>query len=225
MVVDKITFKMFRYSICIILILIDKSTAGVISLDGVNKHQEHYELKNHLPEHHEMATSYMNFHGPVEGPEHEIKVPYIETHHHEHHEHEHYHEPEIKYVHDYVAHPKYEYSYGVEDHHTGDFHSQKETRDGSSVTGEYSIAEPGGRLRIVSYRADKDGFHAEVHTSGKNDHSSYYQKPQLPVHVSHHEAQATTIQGHYPHDLSGHYQHQFLQEYPGWYHAHGAGGY
>lgn len=44
---------------------------------------------------------------------------------------------------------------------------------GSSVTGEYSVIEPGGRVRVVSYHAGKDGFHAHVHTSGKNDHSSY----------------------------------------------------
>lgn len=124
---------MFKYSVCIILILISKSSAGIIPLDGEKKQHEHNELQNYHPEHHEVATSYMNFHGPVEGPEYEVKVPYIEPHHHDHHEHEyheHHHEPELKYVHDYVAHPKYEYSYGVEDYHTGDFHSQKETRDG-----------------------------------------------------------------------------------------------
>lgn len=42
---------------------------------------------------------------------------------------------------------------------------------GSSVSGEYTVKDPGGSLRIVSYHADKEGFHAVVHTSGKNDHS------------------------------------------------------
>lgn len=42
---------------------------------------------------------------------------------------------------------------------------------GSSVSGEYSVKDPGGSLRVVSYHADKEGFHAVVHTSGKNDHS------------------------------------------------------
>lgn len=119
------------------MILISRSRAGVISAEGGGEHQEHQELYNHYPEQHEIATSYMHFHGPVEGPEYEVKVPYIEPHHHYHHDHEHHehqhHEPEIKYVHDYTAHPKYEFSYGVEDHHTGDFHSQKETRDGEST--------------------------------------------------------------------------------------------
>jgi len=39
------------------------------------------------------------------------------------------------------------------------------------VTGEYTVKDPGGSLRVVSYHADKEGFHAVVHTTGKNDHS------------------------------------------------------
>ncbi|XP_043461622.1 histidine-rich glycoprotein-like [Leptopilina heterotoma] len=120
------------------------------------------------------AHSFMHFHGPVVGPDFEVKVPYFAPHsepdylhgeHHHHHHHDHYSQ-------DYVAHPKYEFSYGVQDHHTGDFHGQKEHRDGNTVHGEYSVIEPGGTIRVVSYHADKDGFHAVVHTSGKNDHSS-----------------------------------------------------
>jgi len=42
---------------------------------------------------------------------------------------------------------------------------------GGSVSGEYSVKDPGGTFRVVSYHADKEGFHAVVHTSGKNDHS------------------------------------------------------
>lgn len=61
------------------------------------------------------AHSFSHFHGPVVGPHHEIS-------HHDKHGHHHI---------DYVAHPKYEFSYGVEDHHTGDFHGQKEYRDGN----------------------------------------------------------------------------------------------
>lgn len=59
------------------------------------------------------AHSFAHFHGPVEGPAEEI------TFHGKH-----------GYHHGYVAHPKYDFSYGVEDHHTGDHHGQKEHRDG-----------------------------------------------------------------------------------------------
>ena len=60
------------------------------------------------------ALSFAHFHGPVEGPGHEIVVTDKHGHHHV----------------DYYAHPKYHFAYGVEDHHTGDFHGQKEHRDG-----------------------------------------------------------------------------------------------
>lgn len=33
--------------------------------------------------------------------------------------------------HDYRAHPKYKFSYGVVDHHTKDHHDQSEHRDGT----------------------------------------------------------------------------------------------
>ena len=81
-------------------------------------------------QHSSLANSYLQFHGPVEGPVFEVKVPYAENHEdssnnlHGHEQQEH------GYEFDYVAHPKYEFSYGVEDHQTGDFHAQKETRDG-----------------------------------------------------------------------------------------------
>ena len=66
---------------------------------------------------------------------------------------------------------------------------------GNSVHGEYSVKEPGGTIRVVSYHADKDGFHAVVHTSGKNDHSGgtyggqghahYYQNHATEQHQEH----------------------------------------
>nr|CAD7407655.1 unnamed protein product [Timema cristinae] len=66
---------------------------------------------------------------------------------------------------DYVAHPKYEFGYEVTDHHTGDSHYQKESRDGDKVVGEYALKEPGGNVRTVKYVADKHGFHPVVHNS------------------------------------------------------------
>lgn len=65
-------------------------------------------------EKHHKAHSFWHFNGPVEG--HHQKVEWTDKHGHKYH--------------DYVAHPKYKFSYGVEDHHTHDFHGQKEYRDG-----------------------------------------------------------------------------------------------
>ncbi|XP_012267640.2 cuticle protein 19-like [Athalia rosae] len=106
----------------------------------------------------EGAHSYQHFHGPVEG--HDRVVQYLDKHGHHRT--------------DYLGHPKYSFAYGVEDHHTGDFHGQKEQRDGDEVVGEYSLKEPSGNVRTVKYHADKDGFHAVVHNTGGNDHSGAY---------------------------------------------------
>ncbi|XP_011874260.1 PREDICTED: uncharacterized protein LOC105565568 [Vollenhovia emeryi] len=102
------------------LALVDRSIAGVIPLDS---HDHHVSV----------ASSYMHFQGPVQGPEYEVKVPHVPVDHlgehnylQTHHEHRHH----DGYTVDYVGKPKYEFSYGVEDHHTGDFHGQKESSDG-----------------------------------------------------------------------------------------------
>jgi len=54
---------------------------------------------------------------------------------------------------DYYHSPKYAFSYGVNDHYTGDIKHQKESRDGGVVKGEYSLVEPGGSKRVVTYVA------------------------------------------------------------------------
>ncbi|XP_034239919.1 adult-specific cuticular protein ACP-20-like [Thrips palmi] len=70
-----------------------------------------------------------------------------------------------------LAHPKYEYKYGVEDSHTGDYKDAKEERDGDVVKGEYSLLQPDGRKRIVHYTASKHGgFNAIVSYSGHAIH-------------------------------------------------------
>lgn len=59
----------------------------------------------------------------------------------------------------FQAKPDYAYSYGVEDPHTGNLQNHKEHRDGDVVTGEYSLVEPDGSIRLVRYTADpKNGF-------------------------------------------------------------------
>lgn len=63
------------------------------------------------------AHSFQHFHGPVIGDDQEVTWADKHGHHY----------------HNYVAHPHYDFSYGVEDHHTGDFHKQKEVRDGERV--------------------------------------------------------------------------------------------
>lgn len=64
---------------------------------------------------------------------------------------------------EYDPHPKYSYSYGVEDPYTGDSKSQVEHRDGDVVKGQYSLLDSDGTRRIVDYTADPiNGFNAVV---------------------------------------------------------------
>lgn len=65
------------------------------------------------------------------------------------------------------AKPDYSFTYGVEDPETGNSQKHTESRDGDSVKGQYSVVEPDGTLRTVSYTADAtNGFKATVHYSG-----------------------------------------------------------
>jgi len=55
----------------------------------------------------------------------------------------------------YDPNPQYSFSYGVTDHHTGDSKQQEETLVNGVVHGSYSLAEPDGTIRKVTYTADK----------------------------------------------------------------------
>ena len=69
-----------------------------------------------------------------------------------------------KAVDDSYSPPKYSFSYGVNDPHTGDNKEHHETRDGDVVQGSYSLVEPDGTRRTVEYTADSvNGFNAVVH--------------------------------------------------------------
>ncbi|XP_068140982.1 cuticle protein 7 [Drosophila tropicalis] len=57
----------------------------------------------------------------------------------------------------------YEFQWSVNDPHTGDIKSQKETRKDDKVEGQYELIDSDGYRRIVQYRADDhSGFEAIV---------------------------------------------------------------
>lgn len=62
----------------------------------------------------------------------------------------------------FQAHPKYDYSYSVSDPHTGDHKTQHEARDGDVVKGEYSLLQPDGSFRKVTYTADDHNGWVEI---------------------------------------------------------------
>jgi len=64
--------------------------------------------------------------------------------------------------------PSYQFGYSVSDTKTGDSKTREETRDGNVVTGSYTVADPDGRIRRVTYTADaENGFNAVVTYDGE----------------------------------------------------------
>merc|ERR1712106_712213 len=63
--------------------------------------------------------------------------------------------------------PHYSFGYSITDAVTGDSKNRQETRDGNTVTGSYSVADPDGRIRTVTYEAGPGiGFVAHVTYDG-----------------------------------------------------------
>lgn len=57
----------------------------------------------------------------------------------------------------------YDFNYAVNDHHTGDVHSQHERAENGAVKGSYQLNDADGFLRTVDYTADAaNGFQANV---------------------------------------------------------------
>ncbi|XP_050542338.1 cuticle protein 19-like [Daktulosphaira vitifoliae] len=82
-----------------------------------------------------------------------------------------------KHGHDFYSPPHYTYKYGVKDPHTGDNKEQWEERQGDVVHGGYSFIEPDGRIRKVTYTADKhNGFNAHVEFIHHSRHPHHYKR-------------------------------------------------
>ncbi|KAI5745132.1 cuticle protein 7-like [Diaphorina citri] len=90
-----------------------------------------------------------------------------------------YHAPPPAYKPAYPDAPaKYDFAYEVADAHTGDYHSQHETRDGDYVVGTYSLIEADGTKRVVEYTADEHtGFNAVVKKEGTPSYGPPAYKP------------------------------------------------
>lgn len=68
----------------------------------------------------------------------------------------------------YNPNPGYSYSYAVNDPSTGDNKAAEETLENGVVRGSYSLSEPDGTIRKVTYRADDvNGFQATVEKIGQ----------------------------------------------------------
>ena len=61
----------------------------------------------------------------------------------------------------------YAFTYGVKDEYSGTDFSRAEERRGEVIQGSYKVALPDGRVQIVSYVADDDGYKATVSYEGE----------------------------------------------------------
>ena len=87
-----------------------------------------------------------------------------------------YHEPE------YHAVPaKYAYEYSVKDEYSATNFGHSEQRDGYKTSGEYRVALPDGRVQIVTYTADENGYVADVKYEGEAVYPKYEPKPYHPA--------------------------------------------
>jgi len=67
---------------------------------------------------------------------------------------------------DFDPNPQYSYGYSVQDGLTGDAKGHQESRSGDVVQGQYSLVEPDGAVRTVTYTSDPvNGFNAVVDRS------------------------------------------------------------
>ncbi|XP_026743549.1 uncharacterized protein LOC113505168 isoform X2 [Trichoplusia ni] len=72
---------------------------------------------------------------------------------------------------DYHHGDNYAFSYTVKDRKTGDDFSHSQQSTGSATNGEYRVRLPDGRMQIVSYTADENGYKADVRYDGHHDNS------------------------------------------------------
>ncbi|XP_060860828.1 probable WRKY transcription factor protein 1 [Metopolophium dirhodum] len=144
------------------------------------------------------SYAWSTFTGPVSGQVHEVKPWSPSSPASSYSEFEGANEESNHYGPDYVAKPHYSFAYGVENPNTGDSHGHSETRDGSHVTGEYTVMEPDGVLRRVLYTADpKNGFRASVRyvrpdgeESPNRDHGYHSGPERLPGPPPHQQQQS-----------------------------------
>ena len=73
--------------------------------------------------------------------------------------------------------PKYAYEYAVKDDYSSANFGHSETRDGYATSGSYRVALPDGRVQIVTYRADENGYVADVKYEGEAQYPEYKPKP------------------------------------------------
>ncbi|XP_057369018.1 cuticle protein 18.6-like [Daphnia carinata] len=74
----------------------------------------------------------------------------------------------------------FNFAYEVKDDASYQDFSHKEVSDGKVVTGSYHVALPDGRTQIVTYKADENGYVADVKYEGEAKYDEYKPAPAYP---------------------------------------------
>uniref|UniRef100_A0A0N8DQV2 Putative Cuticle protein n=1 Tax=Daphnia magna TaxID=35525 RepID=A0A0N8DQV2_9CRUS len=74
----------------------------------------------------------------------------------------------------------YSYSYNVQDEESNNDFIHSENTDGKVTTGSYRVSLPDGRTQLVTYRADENGYTANVEYEGEAHHPDGYVAPPSP---------------------------------------------
>lgn len=69
----------------------------------------------------------------------------------------------------------YKFAWAVKDEPSYNDYAHQEESDGKVVTGSYRVLLPDGRTQIVNYRADENGYVADVKYEGEAKYPEYRQ--------------------------------------------------
>jgi len=68
---------------------------------------------------------------------------------------------------EYAAPMPYNFQWAVNDQYSGNDYSHTQSNDGQATQGEYRVQLPDGRLQIVTFYDNGDGYNAEVTYEGE----------------------------------------------------------
>ena len=102
-------------------------------------------------------------------------------------------EPQIIVRTEQKANPSYSFGYSVNDAVSGDSKAREESSENGVTSGSYSVADPDGRIRKVTYTADaENGFRAQVTYDGEPGPAAIPIENRQPVSVVSASPAATT---------------------------------
>lgn len=109
----------------------------------------------------------------------------------------------------------YAFSYTVRDRSSGDDFSHTQQQKDGAVRGSYQVQLPDGRLQIVKYTADDNGYRADVSYNDQHGSTSHHHDTQNQVHDRNQNNQNN--QNHH-HEENYHQIHDYYQPNSNYHH-------